>query len=110
MQACFTVRPPLHINESVTPNRRKLFAIICKIRHQHRNLFQQRYTSDRKIIVKLLNSTTKYTITTEHSLATFLDKHPILKDASLNTTLEYTHHYWKKICHLHNYIPITFML
>lgn len=88
IQACITVRPPLHINESLTPSRRKLFTIIRKVRQQHRNIFQQCYTSDGKIIVKLFNSNTKYTITSEQSLTAFLDKHPILKSTASSITLE----------------------
>lgn len=87
VQACITSRPPLHINESLTPKRRHILSVILKIRSNHRSLFQQCYTSDGKITVKLKNSTTKYTITSEHSLATFLEKHPIFKDAAECTNM-----------------------
>lgn len=79
VQACVTIRPQLYINESLTPRRRSIYSTIRKIRAQHKHLFQQCYTSDGKIIVKLKSSTTKYTITSESTLTSFLDKHPILK-------------------------------
>ena len=71
VQACITLKPPLHINESLTPKRRSIYSVIRKIRAQHRHLFQQCYTSDGKSIVKLKSSTVKHTITSEQSLASF---------------------------------------
>lgn len=82
VQACVTVKPQLYINESLTPRRRSIYSTVRKIRAQHKHLFQQCYTSDGKIIVKLKSSTTKYTITSESTLTSFLDKHPIFKAAS----------------------------
>ena len=79
MDACVTMKPNLYINESLTPKRRSLFTTIWAIRKTHRDLFQQCYTRDGKIVVKLKSSTTKYTITTEASLYSFLEKHPVLK-------------------------------
>lgn len=80
INACITVKPNLHINESLTPKRRSLFKIIWDIRKQHRDLFQQCYTQDGKIIVKLKNSNQKQIITTDETLGNFLDRHPILKE------------------------------
>lgn len=82
VQACITIRPQLHINESLTPKRRALYSVIRKLRAQHRHLFQQCYTSDGKIIIKLKNSSVKYTITSEQTLTAFLDNHPLLKEAA----------------------------
>ena len=79
MSACVTIRPNLFINESLTPKRRALFKAIWDIRINHRSMFQQCYTQDGKIIVKLKNSNLKQTITTEESLSNFLDKYPVLK-------------------------------
>ena len=82
MSACITMRPNLFINESLTPKRRELFKAVWDIRKHHREMFQQCYTQDGKIIVKLKNSNLKQIITTEESLSNFLDKYPNLK---LNT-------------------------
>lgn len=82
VQACITVKPQLYINESLTPKRRSLYSMVRKIRAQHKHLFQQCYTSDGRIIVKLKNSTSKIIITSEQNLASFLDKHPIFKSAA----------------------------
>lgn len=82
VQACVTVKPQLYINESLSPRRRSIYSTVRKIRAQHKHLFQQCYTSDGKIIVKLKSSATKYTITSESALTSFLDKHPIFKTAS----------------------------
>lgn len=79
VKACITVKPNLHINESLTPKRRSLFKIIWDIRRQHRDLFQQCYTQDGKIYIKLRNSNQKEIITTDDTLGNFLDRHPIFK-------------------------------
>lgn len=81
VQACITIRPHLHVNESLTPKRRAIFNTIRKIRSEHKNLFQQCYTSDGRIIVKLKSSPTKYNLTTEQALLDFVNKHPIFKDS-----------------------------
>ena len=85
LQACITLKPQLHINESLTTKRRSIYSFIRKIRAQHRHLFQQCYTSDGKIVVKLKNSTVKNIITSEHTLAAFLDNHPLFRDVSRDT-------------------------
>ena len=82
VEACNTVKPKLYINESLTPKRRAIYYVIRKIRSQHTNLFQQCCTSDGRIVVKLKNSTQKHIITSEQTLAAFLDKHRIFKDAA----------------------------
>ena len=79
MNACINLRPNLHVNESVTPKRRSLFKIVWDIRKQHREKFQQCYTQDGKIYVKLKNSNHKQIITSDETLSKFLDRHPILK-------------------------------
>lgn len=85
VQACITLKPQLHINESLTPKRRSIYSVIRKIRAQHKHLFQQCYTSDGKIVVKLKNSSVKHIITSEQALSTFLDNHPIFKDVAQAT-------------------------
>ena len=82
MNACVTVRPNLYINESLTPKRRSLFKKVWDTRKQHRELFQQCYTHDGKIYVKLRVSTQKHVITNDATLASFLDKYPVLKEAT----------------------------
>ena len=84
MNACITVKPKLYINESLTPNRRSLFKIIWEIRKQHRDLFQQCYTQEEKIYVKVSNQ--RHIITTDETLNEFLDKYPILKQTSTQCT------------------------
>ena len=79
MDACVTIRPNLYVNESLTPKRRSLFTSVWAIRKTHRELFQQCYTRDGKIVVKLKSSSQKYIITTEESLNSFLEKYPVLK-------------------------------
>lgn len=78
MDACVTVKPNLYVNESLTPKRRSIFAKIWAVRKIHRETFQQCYTRDGKIIVKLKISNQKHTITSEESLNAFLAKYPVL--------------------------------
>ena len=80
MSACITIKPNLHINESLTPKRRALFKQIWEIRKNNRELFQQCYTKDGKICVKLKCSNLKQIITNEEALSKFLDKFPILRN------------------------------
>lgn len=79
MSACVTVKPNLYINESLTPKRRLLFKKVWDIRKQHRQIFQQCYTQDGRIYVKLRISNQKHVITTEAALTDFLDKYSALK-------------------------------
>lgn len=81
MEACVTVKPNLYVNESLTPKRRTIFNTIWEIRKKNREVFQQRYTRDGKIFVKLKTSNQKHVITTEESLNTFLDKYPVLSQS-----------------------------
>lgn len=80
LSACVTVKPNIFINESLTPKRRSIFKTIWNIRKQHRDLFQQCYTRDGKICVKLRCSNQKHTITSEWDLNNFLDKFPALRN------------------------------
>lgn len=81
MEACVKVKPNLYINESLTPKRRTIYTTILEIRKKNRSLFQQCYTRDGRIFIKLKDSNQKHSITNEHSLNTFLDKYPILTQA-----------------------------
>ena len=74
------MKPKLYINESLTPRRRVLFNTVLQIRKAHRQKFQQCYTKDGKVIVKLRNSTVKHTIVDEKSLMSFLVKYPEMSD------------------------------
>ena len=76
VNARIQLRPNIYINESLTPKRTALLKKILNVRRIHKQKFQQCYTHDGKIIVKLRNSTIKHTITDERSLASFLDKYP----------------------------------
>ncbi|KAK4297862.1 hypothetical protein Pmani_029746 [Petrolisthes manimaculis] len=80
MSACITMRPNLYINESLTLKRLSIFKTIWNIRKLHREQFQQCYTRDGKIYVKLKCSNLKHMITNYESLRTFLDKFPALRD------------------------------
>lgn len=80
MSACITMRPNLYVNESLTPKRLSIFKTIWNIRKMHREQFQQCYTRDGKIYVKLKCSNLKHVITSDESLRTFLDKFLALRD------------------------------
>ena len=58
--ACINLKPKLYINESLTPKRRSLFNTILNIRREHKAKFQQCYTKDGTIMIKLQNSTAKH--------------------------------------------------
>lgn len=81
MEACVTVKPNLFVNESLTPKRRIIFSKVWEIRKKHREIFQQCYTRDGKIIVKLKTSNQKYFITNEMSLNTLIAKNPVLNQS-----------------------------
>lgn len=82
MTACLTVRPNLYINESLTPKRLGLFKVIWNIRKNNRDLFQQLYTKDGKIYIKLKCSNQKHIITNETMLDNFLENFPVLRTTS----------------------------
>lgn len=82
MNACITVKPNLYINESLTPKRLGLLNLLRNIRKNNRDLFQQLYTKDGTICVKLRCSNQKYFIYNEDTLNNFLDKFPVLKGLS----------------------------
>lgn len=82
MTACITVKPNLYINESLTPKRLGLLKSLRNIRKNNKELFQQLYTKDGTICVKLKCSNLKYFITNIESLNEFLNKFPVLKDTS----------------------------
>lgn len=84
--ACIQLRPQLYVNESLTPKRRELLNKVLTIRKSHKQKFQQCYTQDGKIIVKLRNSTIKHIITDEKQLMTFLEKYPLMMDSYLQNT------------------------
>lgn len=77
--AYITMRPNLFINESLTPKRLSLLKIIWSIRKNNGELFQQCYTKDEKIHIKLRPSNRKHIITNEHNPNSFLDKFPALR-------------------------------
>lgn len=85
-QACIQLKPQLYINESLTPKRRNLLNTILNIRRQHKAKFQQCYTKDGTIIIKLRNSTTKHSIVDDKSLMSFLEKYPQMMDTYQQTT------------------------
>ena len=79
MSVCVTVKPNLYINESLTPKRRHFLKKIWEIRKHHKERFQQCYTHDGKIYVKLKASNQKQVITSDATLADFLEKYPVLR-------------------------------
>lgn len=78
--ACIQLKPQLYVNESLTSRRGRLLKQVLNIRHVHKNKFQQCYTNEGKIIIKLRNSNMKHTIHDEKSLLQFLDKYPEMMD------------------------------
>ena len=67
MGACIQLRPRLYINESLTPKRLDIFKQVLAIRKQHREKFQQCFTKDGNIVVKLKHSTVKHVIVDDQS-------------------------------------------
>lgn len=90
MGACIQLKPKIFINESLTPSRLHLYKQILNIRKEHRDKFQQCYTKDGKINIKLKNSTVKYIIVDQRTLIQFLDKYPLMKDTYLQATTALT--------------------
>ena len=86
--ACVNLKPQLYINESLTPTRLSIFKQVLNVRKTHRAKFQQCYTSDGKIVIKLKNSTQKHMITDNTSLMSFLDKYPEMKDTYTAATTQ----------------------
>ena len=80
MGACIQLRPRLYVNESLTPKRLEIFRKVLAIRRQHRPKFQQCFTKDGSIIVKLKHSAVRHTIVDDQSLADLLDKYPYMKE------------------------------
>ncbi|KAG0729250.1 hypothetical protein GWK47_003543 [Chionoecetes opilio] len=85
--ACIQLRPQLYVNESLTPKRRGLLNKILTIRKAHTQKFQQCYTQDGRITIKLRNSTIKHTIIDEKQFITFLEKYPEMMDTYLQSAL-----------------------
>lgn len=81
--ACIQLRPQLYVNESLTPRRRVLLNKVLAIRKVHKPKFQQCYTQDGRIVIKLKNSTQKQTITDEKQLLSFLEKYPSMMETYL---------------------------
>ena len=86
MGACIELKPQLYINESLTPARLHIFKQVLNIRKEHRDKFQQCYTKDGKITIKLKNSTTKHVIVNQKNLNQFLEKYPLMKETYLQAT------------------------
>ena len=81
--ACIQLRPQMYVNESLTPKRRSLLNSILAIRKAHKEKFQQCYTQDGRITIKLRNSTVKHVISEKKQLMTFLEKYPEMMDTYL---------------------------
>ena len=86
MDACIKNRASknlsdFHLNESLSSLRMTLYSDLKQIRWKHKSLFQQLYTRDGVIFVKLtVNQKQKYMIKTEDQLLSFLNNYPQLKD------------------------------
>ena len=71
-----------HLNESLSSQRMTLFSDLKQLRWKHKSLFQQLYTKDGVIFVKLtVNQRQKYRIKTEEQLLSFLSNYPQLRDS-----------------------------
>ncbi len=81
--ACVQLRPQLYINESLTPRRRVILHKVLAIRKEHKAKFQQCYTQDGRIVIKLKNSNQRHTITNEKQLLSFVEKYPDMMDTYL---------------------------
>lgn len=88
--ACVQLRPQLFVNESLTPKRRVLLNKVLAIRKMHKPKFQQCYTQDGRIVIKLKNSTLKHTITDEKHLVSFLEAYPLMMDTYLQQSTSQT--------------------
>ena len=78
--ACIQLRPRLYINESLTPRCLDIFKQVLAIRKEHRQKFQQCYTKDGNIVIKLKHSTVKHVIVDHQSFLNLLEKYPDMKD------------------------------
>lgn len=76
------MKPNLYVNESLTPKLLRLFKMVWNSRKYNRNLFQQLYTKDGKICIKLKCSNQKYYVITEEDLNNLFDRFPALKTKS----------------------------
>ena len=69
------------INENLSAPRTIIYSDLKQIRWKHKTLFQQLYTRDGVIYVKLsINLKHKYIIKTEENLMSFLQNYPQLQD------------------------------
>lgn len=80
MGACIQLKPSLYVNESLTPKRLSIFKQVLAIRKEHRQKFQQLYTKEGNIIIKLKHSTVKHTIVDHKTFMALLNKYPYMKD------------------------------
>ena len=87
-RACVNLKPQLYINESLTPARLHILKQVLTIKKSHKAKFQQCYTSDGKIVIKLKNSTQKHIITDNKSLMVFLEMYPEMMDTHLEATTQ----------------------
>ena len=79
--SCVRSRPKIYLNESLTPPRLTIFRQLLAIRKQHRPKFQQLFTKDGNITIKLRHSETKHTVTDHTSLMTLLNMYPYMKES-----------------------------
>ena len=79
LDACLVKKPEFYINESLSPQRMKILKAVLAIRKDHVAKFQQCYTSEGRIVVKLKNSTVKHYIYDVASLDEFLKSYPRMK-------------------------------
>ncbi len=77
---CIKLTPGIYVNESLTPKRLNIMKKVLATRKQHRQIFQQYYTKDGKIKLKLKTSAVKHTIVDESTLLDLLGKYPSMKD------------------------------
>lgn len=80
MTACVNIKPNLYINESLTPKRLKIYKQVLHIRKVHKNKFQQCFTKNGRIMIKLKNSTVRHVVVDELTFKRFLEKYPDMMD------------------------------
>ena len=68
---CITKKVNLYANEHLTPQRRRIFAKLLKVKKSS-NMISQLHSKDGKLFMKLKNGSQKFSFTNEESLLRFL--------------------------------------
>ena len=76
IKACAIHKPPLYINESLTPARKRILHDVLRIRASHKKKFKSCYASEGRVVITLANSTVRHFVTDKKSLLVFLENYP----------------------------------